>query len=138
MRLELSRENLVTVTYYLFSDISYRGWPLKDCYIFLKVPNLSPNTRLTHSFNLKEEPPPKCPCGNQYSIKHILIECTKPNTPGKGFIRRTAWRNYLKNSYQNHHQLLKNNRPPIKDIGCVTNTFNHQEYTSKKLWPILK
>ena len=34
-------------------------------------------TRLTHSFILKEEPPPKCPCGNQYTIKHILIECTK-------------------------------------------------------------
>ena len=29
------------------------------------------HTRLTHSFILKEEPSPKCPCGNQYSIKHI-------------------------------------------------------------------
>ena len=35
------------------------------------------HTRLTHSFILKEEPLPKCPCGNQYSIKHILIESTK-------------------------------------------------------------
>ena len=34
------------------------------------------HTRLTHSFILKEEPPPKCPCGNQYTIRHILIECT--------------------------------------------------------------
>ena len=29
------------------------------------------HTRLTHSFILK------CPCGNQYTIKHILIESTK-------------------------------------------------------------
>ena len=34
------------------------------------------HTRLTHSFILKEEPPPKCSCGNRYTIKHILIECT--------------------------------------------------------------
>ena len=34
------------------------------------------HVRLTHSFILKEEPPAKCPCGNQYPIKHILIECT--------------------------------------------------------------
>ena len=32
-------------------------------------------TRLTHSFILKEEPPPKCYGGNQYIVKHILIEC---------------------------------------------------------------
>ena len=30
------------------------------------------HTQLTHSFILKEEPPPKCPCGNQYSIEHIF------------------------------------------------------------------
>ena len=35
------------------------------------------HTRLTHSFILKDEPPPKSPCRNQYTIKHILIECTK-------------------------------------------------------------
>ena len=34
------------------------------------------HTRLTHNFILKEEPPPKCPCGNHYTIRHILIECT--------------------------------------------------------------
>ena len=28
-------------------------------------------------FILKDEPSPKCPRGNQYTIKHILIECTK-------------------------------------------------------------
>ena len=33
------------------------------------------HTRLTHDFILKE-PPPKCPCGNHYTIRHILIECT--------------------------------------------------------------
>ena len=35
------------------------------------------HTRLTLSFILKDEPPPKCPCGNQYTIKHILIKYTK-------------------------------------------------------------
>ena len=34
------------------------------------------HTRLTHDFILKEESPPKCPCGNHYTIRHILIECT--------------------------------------------------------------
>ena len=34
------------------------------------------HTRLTHDFILKEEPPPKCPCGNHYTIRHILTECT--------------------------------------------------------------
>ena len=34
------------------------------------------NTRLTHNFILKEEPPHKCLCGNHYTIRHILIECT--------------------------------------------------------------
>ena len=29
-----------------------------------------------HDFILKEEPTPKCPCGNHYTIRHILIECT--------------------------------------------------------------
>ena len=35
------------------------------------------HTILTHSFILIDELPLKCPCGNQYIIKHILIECTK-------------------------------------------------------------
>ena len=35
------------------------------------------HTWLTHSFILKDEPPTKCLCGNQYIIKHTLIECTK-------------------------------------------------------------
>ena len=34
------------------------------------------HTKLTHSFILKEEPPPRCSCGNQYTVKYILIECT--------------------------------------------------------------
>ena len=35
------------------------------------------HTRLTHAFILKDEPPPKWPCGNQYTIKRILTECTE-------------------------------------------------------------
>ena len=35
------------------------------------------HARLTHSFILKDQPSPKYQCGNQYTIKHILIECTK-------------------------------------------------------------
>ena len=38
----------------------------------------------------------------------------------------------LKYCSQKHNQ-LKNNWPPIKDIAYVTNTFDHQLYTSKKL-----
>ena len=34
------------------------------------------HTRLTHNLILKEEPPPKCRCGNHYTVRHILIECT--------------------------------------------------------------
>ena len=33
-------------------------------------------TRWTHFFIVKEEPPSRCPCGNQYTVKYILIECT--------------------------------------------------------------
>ena len=43
------------------------------------------HTQRTHSFILEEEPLLKCPCGNQYSIKHILIECTKLNHTRKKF-----------------------------------------------------
>ena len=43
------------------------------------------HTQLTHSFILKEEPPTKCPCGSQYSIKYILIECIKLNHTRKKF-----------------------------------------------------
>ena len=39
----------------------------------------------------------------------------------------------FKNCSQKHYQLLKNNWPPIKDIDDVTNTFDHQVYTNKKL-----
>ena len=31
---------------------------------------------ITTNYILKEESPPKCPCGNHYTIRHILIECT--------------------------------------------------------------
>ena len=48
------------------------------------------HTRLTHSFILKEEPLPKCQCGNQYSIKHILIECTKLNHTRKKFYKSNS------------------------------------------------
>ena len=39
---------------------------------------------------------------------------------------------------QKYNQLLKNDWPLIKDIDYVTNTFDHQVYTNKKLWLILK
>ena len=44
----------------------------------------------------------------------------------------------LKIALKNIINFLKNNSLPIKDIGCVTNTFDHQVYTNKKLWPILQ
>ena len=97
------------------------------------------DTRLTHSFILKEETPPKYPWGNQYSIKHILIECTKLNHTRKKLYKANIMKKLsLKNSSQKHNQLLKNNWPPIKNIGYITNTFDHQVCTNKKLWPILK
>ena len=46
--------------------------------------------RLNHSFILKEVPPPKCPCGNQYSFRHILIECTKLNHIRKKFYKTNS------------------------------------------------
>ena len=54
------------------------------------------HTRLTHSFILKEEPPPKCPCGNQYSIKHILIECKKLNHTRKKFYKMNSMKELFK------------------------------------------
>ena len=48
------------------------------------------HTQLTHSFILKGEPPSKCPYGNQYSIKHILIECTKLNNTRKKFYKANS------------------------------------------------
>ena len=45
------------------------------------------HTQLTQSFILKEKLPPKSPCGNQYSIKHVLIECTKLNHTRKKFYK---------------------------------------------------
>ena len=54
------------------------------------------HTRLIHSFILKEEPPPKCPCGNQCSIKHILIECTKLNHTRKKFYKVNSMKELFK------------------------------------------
>ena len=48
------------------------------------------HTQLTHSFILKKEPPPKCQRGNQYSIKHILIECTNLNHNRKKFCKANS------------------------------------------------
>ena len=45
------------------------------------------HTRLTRDFILKEEPPPKCPCGNHYTIRHILIECTNISRIRKKFYK---------------------------------------------------
>ena len=34
------------------------------------------HSRLTHNFILDQGPPPECvPCDEQFSIKHILIDC---------------------------------------------------------------
>ena len=45
------------------------------------------HTRLTHNFILKEESPPKCPCENHYTIRHILIECTNLSRIQKTFYK---------------------------------------------------
>ena len=45
------------------------------------------HTRLTHDFILKEEPPPKRPCRNHYTIRHILIECTNISRIRKNFYK---------------------------------------------------
>ena len=45
------------------------------------------HTRLTHDFILKEAPTPKCPCGNHYTIRHILIECTNISRIRKKFYK---------------------------------------------------
>ena len=71
------------------------------------------HTRLTHSFILKEEPPPKCLCGNQYSIKYILIECTRTQPHQEKIL------------YGEQHE------GSIKDVGCVTNTFDHEVHPKK-------
>ena len=44
-------------------------------------------TRLTHAFILKEESPPKCPCGNHYTIRYILIERTNLSRIRKFFYK---------------------------------------------------
>ena len=54
------------------------------------------HTRLTHSFILKEEPHPKCSYGNQYSIKHILIEFTKLNHTRKKFYKANSMKELFK------------------------------------------
>ena len=48
-------------------------------------------------------------------------------------VRSLECRFKAQNSSQKQNQLLKNNWPPIKDIDNVTNTFDHQVYTNKKL-----
>ena len=66
------------------------------------------NTQLTHSFILKEEPPQKCPCGNQYSIKHILIECTKLNHARKKFYKANSMKElFFKIALKNIINFLK-------------------------------
>ena len=70
-------------------------------------------TRLTHSFILKEEPPSKCTCGNQYSIKHILIECTKLNHTRKKFYRVNSMKELFEKI------ALKNIMNLLKTIGLV-------------------
>ena len=71
------------------------------------------DTQLTYSFILKEEPPPKYPCGNQYSIKHILIKCTKLNHTRKKFYQANSMKELLKKI------ALKNIINFLKTIGLL-------------------
>ena len=90
------------------------------------------HTRLTHSFILKEEPPSKCPCGNQFSIKHILIKCTKLNHTRKKFYKANSMKElFFKNCSRKHNQLLKNNWPPIKDIDSYQHLRPSSLYKQK-------
>ena len=45
------------------------------------------HTRLMYDFILKEEPPPKCPCRNHYTIRHISVECTNLSRIRKKFYK---------------------------------------------------
>ena len=64
--------------------------------------------RLTHSFIPKEEPPQKSPFRNQYSIKHILIECTKLNHTRKKFYKANSMKElFLKIALKNIINFLK-------------------------------
>ena len=66
------------------------------------------HNRLTHSFILKEEPPPNCPCENQYSIKHILVECTKLNHTRKKFYKANSMKEiFFKIALKNIINFLK-------------------------------
>ena len=97
------------------------------------------HTRLTQPFILKEEPPPQMsmwkPILNQAHFDRM--HKTQPHQE-KVLYSEQHKGTIIRNSSLKHNQLLKNNWPPIKDIGCVTNTFDHQVYTNKKLWPISK
>ena len=75
------------------------------------------HTQLTHSFILKEELSPKCLCGNQYSIKHILLECLKLNHTKKKFYKAFSMKELLKKI------ALKNIINFLKTIGLLLETF---------------
>ena len=50
--------------------------------------SLDGHTRLTHSFNLKQEPQPQCfTCQTTCTVKHILIECRAFPVTGKQFLK---------------------------------------------------
>ena len=80
----------------------------------LKERNLYPNntrreeTTLTRLCIGHTEPPSKCPCGNQYSIKPILIECTKLNHTKKKFYKANSMKElFLKIALKNIINFLK-------------------------------
>ena len=124
-RYGLESRKISPFCYWSVSWVTWRSWQLADF----------PNSWLTHYFILKEETPPKCPCRNQYSIKNILIECTKLNHTRKKFYKANSMKElFFKNCSQKHNQHFKTDWPPIKDIDYYTNTFDHQIYTNKMLW----
>ena len=66
------------------------------------------HTRLTHDFILKEEPPPKCPCGNHYTIRHILIECSNLSRIRKKFYKVNSMKElFEKTNPKNTIEFLK-------------------------------
>ena len=62
------------------SSTKYSPFKKKGNWVMIMLEQTKPpllgHIKLTHSFILKEEPPPRCSYGNQYTVKYILIECT--------------------------------------------------------------
>ena len=82
----------------------------------------------------KPNHPQKCPCGNQSSIKHILIECTKLNHTWKKFYKANCMNKlFFKNCSQKQNQLLKNNWPLIRYRWCYQHVRSSSLYKQQVL-----